>query len=64
MIKQLKIESHKDTKQLVEVKEIAYKEGFCNGTMLVGKFKGLSVQEAKPRVRKKLVEAGLVFAYA
>ncbi|KAH9856352.1 leucine-tRNA ligase [Lenzites betulinus] len=64
VIKQLKIQSQKDTKQLAEAKEIAYKEGFYNGTMLVGDFKGLPVQEAKTRVREKLIEAGLAFAYA
>ena len=64
VVKQLKIQSQKDTKQLAEAKEIAYKEGFYNGTMLVGEFKGLPVQEAKPRVREKLIEAGLAFAYA
>ena len=64
VIKQLKIQSQKDTKQLAEAKEIAYKEGFYNGTMLVGDLKGMPVQEAKPRVREKLIEAGLAFAYA
>ncbi|TBU31232.1 leucine-tRNA ligase [Dichomitus squalens] len=64
VIKQLKIQSQKDTKQLAEAKEIAYKEGFYNGTMLVGEFKGLAVQEAKPRVREQLISSGLAFAYA
>ncbi len=64
VIKQLKIQSQKDTKQLAEAKEIAYKEGFYNGTMTVGEFKGTPVQEAKPRVREKLIKAGLAFAYA
>ncbi|KAH9922289.1 leucine-tRNA ligase [Epithele typhae] len=64
VIKQLKIQSQKDTKQLAEAKEIAYKEGFYSGTMLVGDFKGMSVQDAKPRVREKLIDAGLAFAYA
>lgn len=60
----LKIQSQKDTKQLLEAKEIAYKEGFYNGTMLVGEFKGLSVQEAKGKVREKMIEAGVAFPYA
>ncbi|RPD60804.1 leucine-tRNA ligase [Lentinus tigrinus ALCF2SS1-6] len=64
VIKQLKIQSQKDTKQLAEAKEIAYKEGFYNGTMTVGEFKGMPVQEAKPRVREKLIQSGLAFAYA
>ena len=64
LIKQLKIQSQKDTKQLAEAKELAYKEGFYNGMMLVGDFKGLPVQQAKPRVREQLIASGLAFAYA
>lgn len=64
LVEQLKIQSQKDTKQLAEAKEIAYKEGFYSGTMLVGDFKGESVQDAKPKVRKSMIEAGLAFAYA
>ncbi|EAU87569.1 leucine-tRNA ligase [Coprinopsis cinerea okayama7 len=64
VVKQLKIQSQKDTKQLAEAKEIAYKEGFYNGTMLVGEFAGQPVQEAKPKVREAMIKAGLAFAYA
>ncbi|TFK29069.1 leucine-tRNA ligase [Coprinopsis marcescibilis] len=64
IVKQLKIQSQKDTKQLAEAKEIAYKEGFYNGTMLVGEFKGESVQEAKIKVRESMINSGLAFAYA
>lgn len=64
IVKQLKIQSQKDTKQLAEAKEIAYKEGFYNGTMLVGEFKGESVQDAKPKVREAMIKAGVAFAYA
>jgi leucyl-tRNA synthetase len=64
VVAQLKIQSQKDTKQLAEAKEIVYKEGFYGGTMVVGEFKGSSVQEAKPQVRARMIEAGLAFAYA
>lgn len=64
IVKQLKIQSQKDAKQLAEAKELAYKEGFYNGTMLVGDFKGESVQDAKPKVRSSMIDAGLAFAYA
>lgn len=64
LVKQLKIQSQKDVKQLAEAKELAYKEGFYSGTMLVGDFKGESVQDAKPKVRKAMIDAGLAFAYA
>ncbi|KAM6493241.1 hypothetical protein JOM56_011375 [Amanita muscaria] len=64
IVKELKIQSQKDTEQLAEAKEIAYKEGFYNSTMSVGEFKGQPVQEAKSRVRARMIEAGLAFAYA
>ncbi|KII84124.1 hypothetical protein PLICRDRAFT_179802 [Plicaturopsis crispa FD-325 SS-3] len=64
LVKELKIQSQKDTKQLAEAKEIAYKEGFYSGTMIVGDFVGERVQDAKPKVREKLIKAGLAFAYA
>lgn len=50
--------------QLAEAKDIAYKEGFYNGTMLVGTFKGQSVQDAKPKVREEMIKASLAFHYA
>lgn len=64
LVKQFKIQSQKDTKQLAEAKDVAYKEGFNNGTMVVGQFKGDAVQVAKPKVRKALIEANLAVAYA
>ena len=64
LVKQLKIQSQKDVKQLTEAKEIAYKEGFYNGTMVIGDFKGESVQEAKPKVRQSMIDKGVAFAYA
>ncbi|KAF8217875.1 hypothetical protein K438DRAFT_1952734 [Mycena galopus ATCC 62051] len=39
-------------------------EGFYNGVMLVGEFKGMKVEEAKPKVRERMIEAGLAMAYA
>ncbi|CAK5271807.1 unnamed protein product [Mycena citricolor] len=64
LLKSMKINSPKDAKQLAEAKDIAYKEGFYNGTMLVGEFKGMRVEEAKPRVRQRMIDAGLAMAYA
>ena len=64
LVKQLKIASQKDVKQLAEAKELAYKEGFYNGTMSVGEFKGESVQEAKTKVRASMIQNGVAFAYA
>jgi len=60
----MKIQSQRDTKQLAEAKDLTYKEGFYNGTMLVGDFKGTPVAEAKPLVRQQLIEAKLAVPYA
>lgn len=64
LVQKLKIQSAKDAKQLAEAKEIAYKEGFYNGTMLAGEFKGESVQDAKGKVRENMVKQGVAMAYA
>lgn len=64
LVEKLKIASPKDTKPLADAKELAYKEGFYQGTLLVGKYKGEKVETAKPKVRNDLIEAGEAFAYA
>jgi leucyl-tRNA synthetase len=61
---ELKIQSQRDVKQLAEAKDIAYKEGFYNGTMIVGDFKGNSVGDAKPKVRQQMIDQGFAVAYA
>ncbi|KAJ1664536.1 cytosolic leucyl tRNA synthetase [Coemansia sp. RSA 1813] len=61
---QKKITSQKDRVQLVEAKDIAYKEGFYNGTMSVGEFKGESVQLAKNKVSQLLIANGNGFEFA
>src|SRR5690606_29374054 len=58
------ISSPKDAKQLAEAKELAYKEGYYQGTMLVGDFKGEKVEVAKPKVRDQLIQSGQAIAYA
>jgi leucyl-tRNA synthetase len=63
IVKQMKIQSPKDSKLLAEAKEAVYKEGFYNGTMLIGKYKGEKVEEAKPKVRDDLIKSGVAFAY-
>ena len=64
LVKKLKISSPKDTKQLEEAKELAYKEGYYQGIMTYGDFAGEKVEDAKPKVRKQLIDAGEAFAYA
>lgn len=64
LVKKLKIASPKDTKQLEEAKELAYKEGYYQGIMKIGDFKGEKVEMAKPKVRSQLMDAGEAFAYS
>lgn len=64
LVKRLKINSPKDTKQLTEAKELAYKEGFYLGTMIIGDFKGEGVQTAKPKVQEQLINSGQAIAYS
>ncbi|KAH8677848.1 hypothetical protein BX600DRAFT_376622 [Xylariales sp. PMI_506] len=64
LVKQLKIASPKDTKQLEEAKELAYKEGYYQGVLKVGDFKGEKVESAKPKVRQQLIGASEAFAYS
>jgi leucyl-tRNA synthetase len=63
IVKQMKIQSPKDTKLLAEAKEAVYRDGFYNGTMLIGKYKGEKVEDAKPKVRDDLIKAGEAFTY-
>ena len=64
LVKKLKIMSPKDTKQLEEAKELAYKEGFYQGTLVFGPFSGEKVEDAKPKVRQQLFDANEGFAYS
>ena len=64
LVEKMKINSPKDAKQLAEAKDLAYKEGYYKGTMLVGDFKGMKVEEAKPLVKKQLIDSGEAFEYA
>ncbi|KAJ7217095.1 hypothetical protein GGX14DRAFT_602019 [Mycena pura] len=63
LLKLMKIQSPKDVQQLAKAKEIADKET-SKGIMLVGEFKGMKVEEAKPKIRERMIEAGLAMAYA
>ena len=64
LVRQMKINSPKDAKQLAEAKELAYKEGFYQGKMIYGEFKGRPVQEAKELVRQTLIDSKNAFNYA
>lgn len=60
---ELKIQSPKDAVQLAKAKELAYKEGFYNGVMVIGKYAGEKVEAAKPKVKADLVASGEAFLY-
>ena len=64
LCQQFKIQSQRDTKQLAEAKDLAYKEGFYSGTMTVGDFKGSPVADAKPQVRQQMIDQKLAVPYA
>ncbi|KAL5033085.1 hypothetical protein BDV3_000099 [Batrachochytrium dendrobatidis] len=63
-VEKFKINSQKDKKQLADAKDVVYKEGFYNGTMMVGAYAGKPVQEAKPIIRTLLIESGDAFPYS
>ena len=63
LVKKLKINSPKDERQLLEAKELAYKTGFYQGTLVYGPFVGMPVQEAKPLIRQQLLDSGDAFVY-
>jgi leucyl-tRNA synthetase len=60
----LKIKSQNDKEKLAEAKRMTYLRGFTDGTMIVGEFSGRKVQEAKPLIRKKLLEEGTAVLYS
>lgn len=64
LYEELKITSSKDAKQLAEAKEIAYKLGFYQGTMIYGSYSGKSVADARDLVGKELKDQYLAFKYA
>lgn len=59
----MKIQSPKDSVQLAAAKEQAYKEGFYNGIMNLGKYKGEKVEIAKPKVKADMIASGEAFVY-
>ena len=63
MCEKLKIKSQNDRKLLDEAKDECYKKGFHEGTMIIGKFKGSKVLEAKSLVKKELIEEALALVY-
>lgn len=63
LVNKMKIQSPKDAVQLAAAKAEAYKEGFYNATMIVGKYAGEKVEDAKAKVKADLVASGDAFVY-
>ncbi|GAA6028905.1 hypothetical protein JCM8097_001498 [Rhodosporidiobolus ruineniae] len=64
LVEKMKINSPKDTKQLAEAKELAYKAGFYGGVMVVDDWKGQKVEDVKLKIRDGLIEKKLAFTYS
>ena len=64
MCEKLGIKSQNDKAKLAEAKHATYLKGFNFGVMMVGAHKGKKVEEAKPLVKKELVDAGWAVLYA
>ncbi|XP_061981891.1 leucine--tRNA ligase, cytoplasmic-like [Populus nigra] len=60
----LKIKSQNEKEKLAEAKRLTYLKGFTDGTMLVGEYAGMKVQEAKSLLRTKLIETGEAVMYS
>lgn len=64
LVEQLKIVSPKEKEKLADAKEAAYKEGFYNGLMNIGAYKGAKVEDVKGKIREELLANGQAFSYS
>ncbi|GAA5852819.1 hypothetical protein JCM5353_007630 [Sporobolomyces roseus] len=64
LVEKMKINSPKDIKQLGEAKELAYKEGFYQGVMVIGDYKGQKVEDCKVKIKDDLVRGNLCLVYS
>ncbi len=63
LIEELKVQSHKDKDKLLQAKDKCYKLGFNDGVMTIGQCKDMKVKDAKPIVRKGMIDTGEAQAY-
>lgn len=59
VVEDLNIKSQNDKDLLLQAKEKVYLKGFYEGVMLVGVAKDMKVQDAKPLVKKYLIDNNL-----
>ncbi|GAA5938691.1 leucine--tRNA ligase CDC60 [Sporobolomyces koalae] len=64
LVEKMKINSPKDVKQLAEAKELAYKEGFYSGVMVIGEYAGEKVEDCKVKIKDDLVRANKCIVYS
>ena len=62
-VEEMKIQSHKDTAKLDEAKDKCYQAGFDKGIMKIGDYAGKRVEDAKPLVRKQMIDMGVAVPY-
>mmetsp|Transcript_6865 Transcript_6865/g.10038 ORF Transcript_6865/g.10038 Transcript_6865/m.10038 type:complete len:1039 (+) Transcript_6865:235-3351(+) len=62
-LKKFKVGSQNDRQKLEQAHDACYKDGFYSGVMIIGECEGKSVQEAKPLLRKKLMDDNLAIPY-
>jgi hypothetical protein len=55
----VQVKSQNDTDALAKAKEVVYKAGFYEGTMLIGEYAGMKVMDAKPKTRQLLIDQGM-----
>lgn len=56
LVEEMKIQSHKEKEKLLEAKDRVYAKGFYEGVMLIGVGQNMKVQDAKPIVKKMMIE--------
>jgi leucyl-tRNA synthetase len=57
------VKNAKDKENLAKAKDEVYNKGFYQGVMEIGEYKGLKVQEAKPKVKEDMIKNGSASVY-
>ncbi len=60
---EFKVTSQNDKEKLALAKDKVYLKGFNEGLIIIGKFKGTRVKDAKNLVRKEMMDLGLAEIY-